>query len=110
MKVLLDECLPRRLKRELPGFDVQTVTEASWSAQPDDALLPKAAAAGFDFLLTTDQNLPFQQNLALLPTLRVVAFRTFRNTVPELLPLLHQFVAQYQQLPIGVATVFSSRD
>ncbi|MBC8083685.1 MAG: hypothetical protein H7Z21_10780, partial [Hymenobacter sp.] len=76
----------------------------------DDTLLTRAAAAGFDFLLTADQNLPFQQNLALLPALRVVVFRTFRNTVPELLPLVKQFVTQHSQLPTGVATVFSGRD
>ena len=71
MKVLLDECLPRRLRQELPGFEVHTVASINWAGQPDDTLLTRAAAAGFDFLLTADQNLPFQQNLALLPSLRV---------------------------------------
>jgi predicted nuclease of predicted toxin-antitoxin system len=110
VKVLLDECLPRRLQRELPGFEVHTVTGINWDGESDDALLPRAAAAGFDFLLTADQNLPFQQNLTLLPTLRVIVFRTFRNTVPELLPLVKQFVEQHSVLPAGTATIFSGRE
>ncbi len=32
MKVLLDECLPKRLKRELPGHDVKRVQEMGWPA------------------------------------------------------------------------------
>ena len=31
MKILLDECLPRKLKYELPGHDVLTVSEMGWA-------------------------------------------------------------------------------
>ena len=85
------------------------MTDVHWDGQPDGTLLERAAAAGFDFLLTADHNLPYQQNLAALPTLRVVVFRTYRNTAPELLPLLEQFVDQHHGLPAGTATIFSSR-
>jgi hypothetical protein len=39
MRVLLDECLPRGLKRHLPGHDVRTVPEAGWAGMKNGALL-----------------------------------------------------------------------
>ena len=39
MRVFLDECLPRKLKRQLPGHDVQNVPEAGWAALENGELL-----------------------------------------------------------------------
>lgn len=39
MRLLLDECVPRRLKRELPGHDVTTVSEAGWAGVKNGELL-----------------------------------------------------------------------
>ena len=36
MRLLLDECVPRRLRRELPGHDVQTVQGAGWAGVKND--------------------------------------------------------------------------
>ena len=44
MRVLLDECLPRRLKRELVGHDVKTAPEMGWAAMRNGELLALAAA------------------------------------------------------------------
>jgi hypothetical protein len=65
MRVLLDECLPRKLKRCIPGHAVQTVPEAGWAGIKNGALL-RLAEATFDAFVTIDNNLPFQQNLASL--------------------------------------------
>ena len=65
MRVLLDECVPRKLRRELPGHDVLTVTERGWSGVKNGELLALAEAE-FDVFLTVDQNLKFQQNLKAL--------------------------------------------
>ena len=62
MKVLLDECVPRRLRRELSEHDVFTVTERGWSGIENGELL-ELAEADFEVFLTVDQNLTFQQNL-----------------------------------------------
>lgn len=62
MKVLLDECVPRKLKRELPEHEVRTVTEQGWSGVKNGELLALAGAE-FDVFLTVDQNLKYQQNL-----------------------------------------------
>lgn len=60
--VLLDENLPRLLSRELPGFFVQTVTEAGWAGTKNGALL-RLAEAEYDVFITADRRLPHQQTL-----------------------------------------------
>ena len=66
MRVLLDEQLPRGLARELIGHDVSTVQREGWAGVNNGELLRRAEVHGFDALLTADQSLSFQQNLALL--------------------------------------------
>jgi hypothetical protein len=39
MRLLLDECVPKRLKRHLSEHDVQTVPEAGWAGLKNGALL-----------------------------------------------------------------------
>ena len=60
MKVLLDECLPKKLKREVEADEVSTVPEAGWASKTNGELL-RLAEANFDVLLTNDQNLEHQQ-------------------------------------------------
>src|SRR5882672_6820036 len=62
MRLLLDECLARNLKRDLVGHEVMTVVEAGYSGMKNGALL-RAASDNFDVLITVDRNLPFQQNI-----------------------------------------------
>lgn len=61
MRVLLDECVPRALRQDLPGHDVKTVGEAGWAGVKNGALL-RLAETAFDVLLTVDRNLEYQQN------------------------------------------------
>ncbi len=63
MRILLDECVPQRLGRELTGHAVQTVPQQGWSGKKNGELLGLMAAAGFEVLLTVDQGIPHQQNL-----------------------------------------------
>ena len=62
MRVLLDECLPSRLKRVLPGHEVSTVSDAGWAGKTNGELL-SLAVERFDAFVTIDKNLPAQQNL-----------------------------------------------
>ncbi len=63
MKVLLDECVPRPLKFDFIGHDVDYVTEMGWPGVKNDELLGLAVGAGFEVLVTTDRNLQYQQSL-----------------------------------------------
>lgn len=67
MKVLLDHCVDRRLKRFLPEHDVKTAREMGWSELTNGQLLKAAASSGFDVVLTVDRKLRYEQNPAGLP-------------------------------------------
>lgn len=66
MKLLLDECVPRRLKNDFKGHEVRTVDEIGLKGALDDEMLRAAIADQFAVLITVDRRLPFQQNLSQL--------------------------------------------
>ena len=63
MKILFDQGTPAPLKRELSEHTVATAFEKGWATLTNGDLLAKAEGE-FDVLITTDQNLQYQQNLA----------------------------------------------
>jgi hypothetical protein len=63
MRILFDQGTPAPLRGALSGHQVATVYELGWSTLSNGELLKKAEGA-FDLLITTDQNLRYQQNLA----------------------------------------------
>jgi predicted nuclease of predicted toxin-antitoxin system len=63
MRILLDENIPRGLRRILQGHDVRTASEMGWASIANGQLLDEAEKAGFEALVTSDQNFVFQQNL-----------------------------------------------
>jgi len=86
MRVLLDECIPRRLDRELRGHDVKTVPEMGWAAKENGELL-KLAATAFDVFLTVDQKLMYQQNVRELD-IAVIILVARRTKIEFLRPLM----------------------
>ncbi len=62
MKILLDECLPKKLKNDLNNFDVKTVLQMGWAGKKNGELL-NLAERDFDVFVTSDQNLQYQQKL-----------------------------------------------
>jgi hypothetical protein len=61
VRVLLDECLPRRLKRELVGHDTRTAPEMGWASKRNGELLALAVGR-FEVFVTADRNLSYQQD------------------------------------------------
>lgn len=90
MRILLDESLPRRLARNLPGHDVRTVQECGWSGLKNGDLL-RVAKDSFDVLVTGDQNLEYQQNTSTLP-IAIVVLGARDNRVESLLPLVPEIL------------------
>ena len=93
MRVLLDECVDRRLAEQILGHDVKTVPEAGWAALKNGELLGRAEHE-FDVFITVDLNLPFQQTLSRF-SLAVIVLRArsnriadLRTLIPELLEIL----------------------
>ena len=98
MRLLLDESVPKRLRRHLPNHDVKTVVEMGWSGAKNGALLT-LAAQDFDAFITVDKNLPYQQNLMTLPVAVVVlhAVSNDLTNLVSLMPLLEAALAQLKR-------------
>ena len=86
MRILLDECLPARLSRDLIGHEARTVAEMGWSGRRNGDLL-RLAEPDFDVFLTVDRNLSFQQDLGRF-NLAVVVLAARSNQLRELRPLI----------------------
>jgi len=93
-RVLFDENMPRKLRRDLPEFYIRTAQEQGWSSYKNGELL-KQLMGEFDVLVTIDRNIPHQQNLAKfnvgvveieLPDTRLVFLR-------ELIPQIREAIA-----------------
>lgn len=67
MRLLLDQGTLAPLRQYLTSHRVETAAERGWSTLKNGELLNQAEAAGFQVLITTDQNLKHQQNLAQRP-------------------------------------------
>ena len=86
MRILIDECLPKRLKHELPEHFVKTVPEVGWAGKQNGDLL-RAAESEFDVLLTNDQNIEHQQYLKRFD-LAFVVLVAVTNDIDDLKPLM----------------------
>jgi hypothetical protein len=91
MRILLDECAPRRLKREFADYAIRTVVEMGWSGKKNGELLKLMQQEKFTALLTTDQNLRYQQNLSQAGVAIVVLVAT-TNKLIDLLPLVPEAI------------------
>jgi len=92
MRILLDECVNARLRHELPGHEVQTVSHAGWAGIKNGTLLRLVAGSGqFDIFLTLDKNLPQQQHIQSLP-FAVVVLRAASNDLAALRPLVPELL------------------
>jgi predicted nuclease of predicted toxin-antitoxin system len=100
VRVLLDEQLPRRLARVLPGHDVRTVQQEGWSGTKNGALLRRAAERGFEVFLTADQNLQYQQNLS-QTSLRVIVLVAPSIKIEDLQPLAPDILAAISTVQAG---------
>ncbi len=64
MRVLLDENLPHKLRTSLAGHDVMTAAYMGWNGIANGRLLSIAERNGIDVLVTGDNNIAYQQNMA----------------------------------------------
>jgi predicted nuclease of predicted toxin-antitoxin system len=88
MKILIDECLPRKLKRELSVYDVQTVPEAGWAGKKNGELL-KLMSGVYDVFITVDSNMQYQQVLEDVQT-GFIVLSAHNNKLETLLPLMER--------------------
>lgn len=100
MRILLDECVDERLRHLFHEHDCQTARFAGFSGLKNGALLLAAEAAGFDVIVTVDQDIPKQQSLAHRQiSLLILCGRT--NRLSDLKPLVPAALATLASMSRG---------
>lgn len=97
MKILLDECVTKQLKKYLEEFDTFTVRELDLSGIKNGKLMAYCTENNFDILLTIDKNLMFQQNLEKYPV-TIVVLNSFTSKIEELVTFLPSFKSKVNEL------------
>lgn len=104
MRLLLDECMPRRFARLLSEHSVETVQSMRWRGVANGALLNRIRAHGFDVFITVDRGLPLEQNITNLP-FAIVILRARSNDADVLLELLPKLRAALENIQHGAVSV-----
>ena len=105
MKILIDECLPRKLKSELSEHDCSTVPEMGWAGKKNGELLALAAQE-FEAFITIDQNLYFQQNVPKF-NIAVLVLSARTNRLADLKPLAASVLMELVELKRGEIFIIS---
>jgi hypothetical protein len=89
-KVLLDENLPIKLKYRLQEFcNIYTVSDKGWNSLENGDLIKAMLEDEFDYLLTSDKNLQYQQNLSKYP-IGFIILDVLNNNYETILPLIEK--------------------
>jgi predicted nuclease of predicted toxin-antitoxin system len=107
MRLLLDENLDWRLRRDLAAHHVDSVPLIGWAGIENGELLKKAVEGGFDVLITMDSNMVHEQNLAKYP-IAVVALRAASNRLADTRPLMPALLALLPHIKSGTVTFLPS--
>lgn len=104
MRILLDECLPRRLKRHFRdrGF-VTTVTDAGLSGYKNGQLL-RRVTGDFNVFITIDKSIQHQQNLASF-NISFALLRVLSNDIADIEPILPRLFARWHELKPGTLLI-----
>ena len=102
MKVLLDECVTKRLKPYLKDFEVYTVVEMGWSGFKNGELLSQCVSNQFDILLTIDKNMMYQQKLEKY-AITIAVLNSLTSKLEELILFIPSFAKQIYHLEINKA-------
>jgi len=87
MRILLDECIPRKLKYRLADHECRTVPEAGLAGKKNGALLDLVESDGWEIFVTMDKGLTYEQNLT-GRNIAILILRAKSNRLADLLPLV----------------------
>jgi predicted nuclease of predicted toxin-antitoxin system len=109
MRVLLDECIPRKLKYAFlsAGHLCQTATEAGLVGRKNGELLA-AAAPEFDVLVTVDKNIRHQQNLK-VTNIALLVIRADSNKIEDIGIHVEAVLASLRSISPGTVVERSSK-
>lgn len=89
MRLLLDECIPRKLKNSLLDYDCRTVPEVGLSGQTNGDLLDEAEKSGFHVFLTLDRGIEYQQALE-RRKIAIILIQSKSSRLADLLPRISE--------------------
>ncbi len=95
MKILFDQGVPKPLQAHLAGHEVRRAFQLGWANKKNGELLALAEQAGFEVLVTTDQNLLHQQNLR---GRKISVFILGRGNWPEIEPHAEKIAAEINSM------------
>lgn len=101
MRILLDECVDWRLRRELAGLNVTSVPRHGWAGIKNGKLLALAEKE-FDVFVTMDGSLSSQQNLSRF-NIAIIVLRAKSNQVVDLRPLVPALLRELKRVRKGTA-------
>lgn len=104
MRILPDENLPKRLKRDFPEHEVLTVSDRGWNGASNGELLRMMIEDGFEALVTFDKNLQHRQNFEKYP-IPVIVLHAASNQHKYLLPLVAEITSELEQAKAGVTII-----
>ncbi|HEX3800738.1 MAG TPA: DUF5615 family PIN-like protein [Verrucomicrobiae bacterium] len=110
MRILIDECLPKKLTQDFPGHEVQTVPRAGWGGISNGKLLKLISQSkAFDVFVTMDKNMEYQQRVKDLP-FAVVVLRAKSNTLEDTHPIMPDVLRALTSFQPGHVYYFSKAD
>ena len=90
MKVLLDENFPVKLKYRLQHVcEVYTVKDKDWNAFENGDLIRAMKYESFDYLITSDKNLRYRQNIEKY-NVSFIILNVMNNNYETILPLVDE--------------------
>jgi hypothetical protein len=106
VRILLDECLPRKLGNLLINHEVRTAPQMGWASLKNGQLLSRAEEQ-FDVFITIDSNLSYQQNIERYK-IGVVVIKARSNKLQDIRPLVSEIMRAIQSatpsMIVGVGT------
>jgi predicted nuclease of predicted toxin-antitoxin system len=106
VNILLDECVPARLARELAPHSVTTVQRRGWTGIKNGDLLALAQNE-FDVLITVDRKVAEEQDLTNF-AIALVLLRAATNRLEHLRPLASKILEKLADAPAGAVSIVSS--
>ena len=99
MNLLLDECLPRKLKFLFPGHQCTTVREAGFGSKENGELLALAEGS-YDVLITIDKNIRYQQHMT-GRRIAIMIIRAYSNDISDIEPRIPEALIALQSIQPG---------
>ena len=95
----MDECVDRRLAKDIEGHEVLTVPQVGWAGLQNGDLLRRAQRE-FDISITVDRNLSFQQSIGRF-SIAIIVLEAPTNRLEDLRPLVPKLLSIVSAVPKG---------